>query len=155
MLSLTTIEEAAHFSSLSPRYYMKYCFMKQYFTNGSLLEMDQKPSDVFRLRLDAVMSRTKLSQAELARRVRISPAAVLQYRRGKSLPTLDTLAIITHVLETSSDYLLGLADEVRFIQPDELSPTETEICSLIHGCDEEQRQKILLRLKNMIENKIF
>ena len=46
------------------------------------------------------------SQAELARRLRISPSAVGMYEQGRREPSLSAVVALSRVFEVSVDYLL-------------------------------------------------
>jgi len=55
----------------------------------------------------AVLRRSAgLSQAELARRLRISPSAVGMYEQGRREPAADMLVAIAEIFGVSTDYLL-------------------------------------------------
>ena len=49
-------------------------------------------------------------QVELARAANISKQCISDYKRGKSVPSIETLYLICKYLDVSADYLLGLAD---------------------------------------------
>ena len=46
------------------------------------------------------------SQAELARRLRVSASAVGMYEQGRREPAADTLVALSEIFEVSTDYLL-------------------------------------------------
>lgn len=55
----------------------------------------------------ATLRRTKgWSQAELARRLKISPSAVGMYEQGRREPALDILIALTELFDVTADYLL-------------------------------------------------
>ena len=55
----------------------------------------------------AALRRTKgWSQAELARRLKISPSAVGMYEQGRREPSLDMLVALAELFDVSADYLL-------------------------------------------------
>lgn len=55
-----------------------------------------------------------LSQAELARRLHISPSAIGMYEQGRREPSVDTLIALSREFGVSLDYLLsGQPDTVR------------------------------------------
>ena len=54
------------------------------------------------------------NQAELARRLRISPSAVGMYEQGRREPALDIIVALTELFGVSADYLLtGKMDTPR------------------------------------------
>ena len=57
-------------------------------------------------RIAALRRAAGWNQAELARRLRISPSAVGMYEQGRREPSADMLVQIARVLEVSVDYLL-------------------------------------------------
>lgn len=48
-----------------------------------------------------------LSQSGLARRTRLTPAAIWQYEHGDRSPSSEALAELARALKVSADYLLG------------------------------------------------
>ena len=55
----------------------------------------------------AVLRRSaKLSQAELAKQLKISPSAVGMYEQGRREPALDILANMAEIFEVSIDFLV-------------------------------------------------
>lgn len=57
-------------------------------------------------RIAALRSKFGWSQAELARRLNISPSAVGMYEQGRREPPVDILISLSRVLGVSMDYLL-------------------------------------------------
>ena len=57
-------------------------------------------------RIAALRSKFGWSQAELARRLNISPSAVGMYEQGRREPPVDILASLSRRLGVSMDYLL-------------------------------------------------
>lgn len=57
-------------------------------------------------RIAALRREAGLNQAELARRLRISPSAVGMYEQGRREPPLDTLVALARELGVTVDYLL-------------------------------------------------
>lgn len=46
----------------------------------------------------------------MARAANVSKQCISDYKKGKSLPSIDTLYLICKYLDVSADYLLGLED---------------------------------------------
>ena len=69
-----------------------------------------------------------LSQAELARRLHISPSAMGMYEQGRREPSVDTLIAIAQEFGVTLDYLLsGQPDSVRDVSA--LHRQVTSVCS--------------------------
>ena len=66
----------------------------------------------------ALLRRSRgLSQAELARRLKISPSAMGMYEQGRREPAVDTLVAMARELQVSTDFLL--TGKIRTPQEDE------------------------------------
>ena len=52
-------------------------------------------------------------QTEVAAAVNVSKQCISDYKKGKSVPSVETLYLLCRFLDVSSDYLLGLSDEYR------------------------------------------
>lgn len=65
-------------------------------------------------RLVAARESIAMTQAELARRCRCAPSAISHWETGKRAPDCANLAKLAVALGVTSDYLLGLADEIRW-----------------------------------------
>jgi transcriptional regulator with XRE-family HTH domain len=61
---------------------------------------------MFGARIAALRSRFGWSQAELARRVNISPSTVGMYEQGRREPSLEVIITLSRVLGVSVDFLL-------------------------------------------------
>ena len=57
-------------------------------------------------RIGALRRKLGLSQAELARRLGISPSAMGMYEQGRREPSVDTLAAIAGIFGVSIDFLV-------------------------------------------------
>lgn len=55
--------------------------------------------------------KSKLTQAELAQKLNISPSAVGMYEQGRREPDSKTLSNICRVLDASADYMLNLTKD--------------------------------------------
>ena len=51
-----------------------------------------------------------LSQNELAKSLKISPACVNRWEKGLRTPNIESIASICNFFHVSSDYLLGIKD---------------------------------------------
>ena len=57
-------------------------------------------------RIAALRRRAGMSQAELAKRLKVSASAIGMYEQGRRQPAADTLVALGSVFEVSVDYLL-------------------------------------------------
>lgn len=65
-------------------------------------------------RIAALRRDAKMSQAELADRLQVSPSAVGMYEQGRREPSADTLVCLSQIFQVSTDYLLtGRAAQAR------------------------------------------
>ncbi len=72
-------------------------------------------------RIKEVRKQKKLSQVELASKLGVNQTAISQWERGSTLPSGNLLPKLTALLDTSSDYLLGISDEPPVkIDPDDI-----------------------------------
>ncbi len=66
--------------------------------------------DVIKERLREELKNSRLTTAEIAKRIGVSPEMITQYMTTKKLPKLDTFARLCKELDLSADYILGLKD---------------------------------------------
>lgn len=88
-------------------------------------------------KLKTLRKSKKLTQAELADKLEISKSSVTSYEQGRIYPSLEIFSKICETLDVSSDYLLGISDEL----PIKLSTA---------GLSEEE-MRILLQFLNLME----
>jgi len=61
-------------------------------------------------RIAALRREANISQAELARKLQVSPSAVGMYEQGRREPSADILVKLSRIFRVSTDYLLtGIA----------------------------------------------
>lgn len=65
----------------------------------------------FGMRLKELRKRKRLSQADIARRLDITPKTVYRYENNTLTPSLGTAMQLAIILNTSLDYLTGLSDD--------------------------------------------
>ncbi len=68
---------------------------------------------VFKERFAALIKERGLSQKELAQKTNLTEGAVSHYLKGDREPKGAILLSIANALETSTDYLKGLSDDVK------------------------------------------
>ena len=61
-------------------------------------------------RIKELRKENGLNQAELAELCQVKQSCVSKWERGATLPDIDMVIVLTKVLNTSSDYLLGIKD---------------------------------------------
>lgn len=86
------------------------------------------------------------SQAELARRLRISPSAVGMYEQGRREPSLDMLVAMSRVFSVSLEFLLTghtacLQDQTVQLR---LSNENKGACSLLDSLKNMTREELLV-----------
>ena len=64
----------------------------------------------FQERFNECLQYAGVKQVDLVRAANVSKQCVTDYKRGKSVPSIDTLYLICKFLDVSADYLLGLED---------------------------------------------
>ena len=70
--------------------------------------------DFFGQRLKSVRKSKRMTQMDLSKRLVVSKGTVSAYEQGLSYPSLETFVKICDILDTSSDYLLGISDDLPF-----------------------------------------
>lgn len=84
------------------------------------------------------------TQDELAELIHGSQKQIWRYESGKGFPSVETLILLAKILETSTDYLLGLTDEIRPISGDsDLEQGELELLNLYRAKSPEKQHTIL------------
>lgn len=99
-------------------------------------------------RLKEQRERQKMSQSELARRIKISLRQMGRYEQGKTDPPADTLARIVKVLGCTSDYLLGLTAHPAQYSA-EIDPQALEIARRIMEFPEHTRDTLIRIVESM------
>ena len=64
----------------------------------------------FDKRLSQLLRENNMAQKELAEKIGVSQAIVTYWVKGQRQPTAENIYEVAKALETSSDYLLGLAE---------------------------------------------
>lgn len=68
---------------------------------------------MFAERLKSLRSAKKMTQKDLGALLHVSHQAVGKYERGEALPSPEILSKLAEIFDTSTDYLLGRADEIK------------------------------------------
>lgn len=100
--------------------------------------------EYFGSRLKALRKSAGITQAQLANKLQLASGTISAYEQGLKYPSIEVLIKICDILNTSSDYLLGITSNL---------PSEMEL----KGLTEEQMQPFLQLIgiveqyNNMIE----
>lgn len=65
---------------------------------------------LFTERFNEILRNTGVKQSVLAVECNVTKQSISDFKRGKSVPSIETLYKICKYLECSADYLLGLTD---------------------------------------------
>ncbi|MBC2592861.1 helix-turn-helix transcriptional regulator [Ruficoccus amylovorans] len=84
-------------------------------------------NEEFKDRLKALRERRQLSQADVAERSGLMPAAISHFETGKRSPSFDNLRKIADALDVSVDYLLGRIDEEQYGMGSVSAPRSREL----------------------------
>jgi transcriptional regulator with XRE-family HTH domain len=66
-------------------------------------------------RLDYVMFTRNITNKELAKMMNVSPSTISGYRTGRRAPGLEELFRLAIILCVSTDYLLGVSDNITVV----------------------------------------
>jgi len=69
------------------------------------------PEKAFAERLKQLMNESSMKQSDLAKRARITEAALSRYLNDGRIPRIDVVANLATVLNTTTDYLLGRVEK--------------------------------------------
>ena len=93
--------------------------------------------EYFGSRLKALRKSAGITQAQLANKLQLASGTISAYEQGLKYPSIEVLIKICDILNTSSDYLLGITSNL---------PSEMEL----KGLTEEQMQPFL-QLMSIVE----
>ncbi len=68
--------------------------------------------EIFSKRFCEELKNCDFSQIELAQKLNVDPTNITNWKKGKNMPSAYLLAQLCKLLNVSSDYLLGLNDNV-------------------------------------------
>lgn len=95
--------------------------------------------ELFGDKLKTIRKAKKMTQVELSRELGVSTSVIAAYEQGKNFPSVSVLIEICKILRVSSDYLLGISDEIS-IKLGGLSDDETQAFLQLIGLFEENRK---------------
>lgn len=90
---------------------------------------------MFAERLKIAREHRKHSQASLAELLNVAPQQIYRLETGKHAPSSDTVIFLAQALDVSTDYLLGLSDDMAGRNyPSELNEDERQVLDAMrHG----------------------
>lgn len=68
--------------------------------------------DIFNVRFKEILENEQINQSKMAKEIGICKQCISDFKSGKSVPSIYTLRLICKYLDVSSDYLLGIQDEL-------------------------------------------
>lgn len=83
-------------------------------------------------RLVLLRKQKHISQTQLANRANVSRSSISAYEQGLTLPSSEVVYELSIILDTTSDYLLGL-DHARKISVEGLTGNQVEIINEMIG----------------------
>lgn len=95
---------------------------------------------------DRIKERRKaigLNQEQLAEMLHITQSQVSRYERGENEPTSDALISLSHMLNTSADFLLGITDDPAVSRSD-LSEVEQQLLAAWRREDKMEAMRIIM-----------
>ncbi len=108
-------------------------------------------NEEFRVRLRNARDSRGLSQADLARKTGLQPAAISHFETGQRTPSFANLRKLSDALNVSIDYLLGRIDEERHGQGSAAAP---QLQALFRGADklsEDSFKTLAIMMKTLRE----
>ncbi len=72
---------------------------------------NQKPSELFPVRLKAARQLLQINQSDLADKTGLPPTSISHFEAGSRKPSFDNLRRLAEQLNVTADYLLGRVDE--------------------------------------------
>ncbi len=67
----------------------------------------------FTERFNECLKFTKLTQTEIAKYCNITKQNISNFKAGRAFPSIETLYLLCECLEVSSDFMLGLDDNIK------------------------------------------
>ena len=75
--------------------------------------MKSLKKNIIQKRISNERKKQGLTQAQLAEKTKVTPAAICQIEKGERIPTIPVLHRIAQVLQVSLDYLAGQKDSIE------------------------------------------
>lgn len=85
-----------------------------------------------------------VSQEDLAAAIGTGQKQIWRYENGKNSPTAEVIIAIARTLDVSSDWLLGLTDEIKpFSGSSDLTDIEIEMIHIMRSKTKENQRKLV------------
>lgn len=86
----------------------------------------------------------EMSQQDLADILRTTQQQIYRYEAGKNNPTSDVIIAVAKALDTSTDWLLGLTDDVKPFQGEsDLTDMEREMINIMRRKSPDQQRQLV------------
>lgn len=92
-------------------------------------------------RLQILRKQKRISQEQLAKRAGLSRSSISAYEKGMTIPSAEVIYELCVILDTTSDYLLGL-DNIRKISVEGLSQRQIDIMVEMAGAFKSKNEKL-------------
>lgn len=102
-------------------------------------------------RLRKARKARKLTQEELAKKLKTTKSTISNYENGHSSPPNEMLIDLSKILNVSTDYLLGLTDKENY--PDEVISTVDKFLKEANEDDQEIREFMYLIMSEPAEER--
>lgn len=99
--------------------------------------------------LFVIMNEKGISQKQLAEYIGASTGNISDWKSGKSAPTIERLIEIAHYFNVSTDYLLGIAPNIKPDAP-QLDPADQELLTLFHDLTLDQQSFIVTTINALV-----
>lgn len=102
--------------------------------------------DEFGVRLAQAREKRELSQADLAKKAGLQPAAIGHFERGRRKPSFANVRALAKALNVSSDYLLGRTGDMKgattaFRGEEDLTDADREHIQMMINLMRERREQ--------------
>lgn len=95
-------------------------------------------------RIELRREQLRMSRQDLSDRTYIDVKQLWRYEKGKNSPTASVITVIAKELDVSTDWLLGMSDEVKPIHSsDDLSDEEMQLLNIYRSKSPEAQQRLL------------
>ncbi len=108
-------------------------------------------------RLKELRSEKKCTQQEISDKTEISRSVISEYESGKSEPTASVLIKLANFFDVSTDYLLGISDELGgTVLPNSpaLSHDDKKLLDAYHGLEPKLRSLLWDMLETWQKNSV-
>lgn len=102
-------------------------------------------------RLEQLRKQRGITQTTLGEMLDITQRQVSKYERGGGNPSVEVLVKLADILDTSTDYLLGITHTPDKHAFDDIPELQYEVLQLIHAEDETFLRKLIVVLKVLRE----